>query len=243
MRTPWVVSVASTEPSAGWREYAVRLRGVLDTVAERITELYRAPLEWHDGDLTIARWRDTDEIAAEILRRRNRDHGGLWEELGATGVVAGQLRGADRPIVDLLWSAGGDDRKRLKFTVTVTFDTAEPQRGQARPLAEHPVGWLVLLLSSVAASAGATQATLNCPPLGDALMDERWPPPAVDALTLVPHGVDTRLLPPMLRAYPCPVGYPDGVVVAADLVRATEEPRWLVPDMMALDELIGGTAP
>lgn len=247
MRYQWGFSTGSAVPSSSLRAYAVRLRTVLDTVSARIAEQYGAPLEWHGEDMNVDQWRDIDQIEEELTRQITRDDAGrLWEELGTRGVVLGRLPGATEHMMGVHWHAGSRESSTVpsRFGVWATVYTKKPELGDGRLFVEHPLDWLILLLCDVARSAQATTANLNYDPVTDAIVeffmeqDSNADSPEADALTLVPDGIDPALLPPSLTAYPCPIGYPNGTVVAVDLQQATDNPESLVPDLISLGKLL-----
>jgi len=235
MRQDWTLNLASRQAVEVWHGEARRLRGLLDVVSECVTAEYQAPLVWRDEDLSVEQWRDLDEIVAEMERQQLRDDfGKIMKGGGATGVVQGYRNDLPREMTNVLWTAGSDE---WPFSAAADFYTKDLAGGHARPFADHSVDWLVRLLSASAAAVSAEEGRIYTGPLIDALIDERMEA-AVGALTLAPHGIDPAALPASITAYPCPVGYPDGQILVADLERVTNDPASLVNDLLAIDDAL-----
>jgi hypothetical protein len=154
---------------------------------------------------------------------------------GASGTVQGYRDDAPEPMVNAMWHAGSDDD--WPFNGVITFYVGDPAAGVTLPLPDHPIDWLVRLVSAASAAVAADQARIETVPLADELMDARFDS-VVGALTLAPHGIDLDVLPASVSVRPCPVGYPDGAVLVADLQQVTTDPAALVDDLLVLDDAL-----
>lgn len=233
----WTMVVPSKQVvEGGWAGEARRLRSFLDVVSECMRPVYREPVVWCDEDLTVEQWRDLAEVTAEIERQRLRDDEDRIVEGGRSGgAVVAYREGAAKSMIGNLWNVGGDGE--WKFNAALTFRTGDPVAGRAFPLGDHPVEWLVRLLSASSASVGAEESRIETNPMADELIDARYES-IVGELTLAANGIGDAVLPDSVTAYPCPVGYPNGVVLVADLERAASDPASLVDDLLTVDDLI-----
>jgi hypothetical protein len=199
---------------------------------------YSEPLIWRSATMTAEQWQDLDAITAEILDGQIRDETpeqNLMAGAGATGLVQGYRGQLPNMAVASTWSVGSE---RSPFNNILNFNDREPDKGNARRLNEHEPAWLVRLLCEAAAAVGADQAKIKDGMLDDEVADVReeasW---HVGALTLFPEGIGDAELPESITAYPCPSGYPDGVVLVADLDKVIDEPESLVPDLLRVHDL------
>src|SRR6266545_1458297 len=236
MHDRWRLHVASRERVGVWHGEARRLRAVLDAISACVGEEYGAPLDWRNESMSADQWSSLDEIAAELERERLRDdEGEVMQGGGSTNVIQGYRDAAPKAMTNALASVGADDD--WPFVCNTTFYTRETEQGGARLLHEHPVDWLVRLLCEAADPVRADQARITTTSLQGELLDARETT-NVGALTLAPHGINTAAMPARVQAHPCPVGYPDGVVLVADLQRVANDPASLVDDLLAVDDLL-----
>ncbi|GAB4001632.1 hypothetical protein GCM10029992_37680 [Glycomyces albus] len=231
-----LVTSSDTRVENGLSGEARRLRSQLDAISERIEAEYGAPLTWRSEDMSAEQWRDLDAIGTEIEANRLRDDdGNLMPGGSAGGSVQGYLDGYPDFMASGGWSVGGDE---AAFDHVLEFRAADPTRGDARPLNEHDPDFLVALLCAAAAAVDADEATIRYGKLEDTLADAReeasW---YTGALTLFSTGIRDAELPDSITAYPCPVGYPDGTVLVADLDRVISDYETLVPDLLRVHDL------
>ena len=234
----WKLVTSSQEQVDGWEAEAARLRRQLDAITACMATEYSEPLIWRSETMTAEQWQNLDSITAEILAERIRDEmpeQNLMAGAGATGLVQGYRGQLPNLAVASVWSVGSD---RSPFNNILNFNDLEPDKGNARRLNEHEPAWLVRLLCEAAAAVGADEAKVKHGDLDDELADVReeasW---HVGALTLFPNGIGEAELPESITAYPCPSGYPDGVVLVADLDRVITDPESLIPDLLRVHDL------
>ncbi|MCH7229986.1 hypothetical protein L0U85_03800 [Glycomyces sp. L485] len=233
----WALVTSSDKHAQdGWRGEARRLRSQLDAIADRIGAEYETPLTWRSENMSAAQWSDLDAVTAVIEANRLRDDdGNLMPGGSAGGGIQGYLDDYPEFMVSGGWSVGGDE---TGFNHVLEFHASNPARGEARPLNEHSPEFLVELLCAAAAAVDADEATIRYGRLEDELADAReeaaW---YIGALTLFPNGIGEAELPGSIWTYPCPAGYPDGVVLVADLERVVSDYEALVPDLLRVHDL------
>ena len=236
----WTLQVISKEPIDSWEEAARVLRGLLDAVGSAVAREYGASPSWSNEDMGAEAWQDLDRITANVLDLRHRDEEGrLWEELGSSGIVQGYLPGHGRALVNLRYTLRSN---RNSAQCHIEF-WAAGRDAVARPLDRHPPEWLVYLACSVGAAVRADQVRVYTRSLSRALRTadpKAWF--SLGAVSLAPSGLDTSGLPASLTAYDCPMGYPQGTVVVADLRRVVDDPASLVGDLLVLDDALARAA-
>lgn len=236
MSVSWKLNVASPQPLDGWYGEAQRLQNVLDTVSRQVEIEYGFVLLWRNEDLTTERWQDTDTLATYLKNEELRDDfGKLMVGAGSNCVVQGYRQENTDASTNALVTAG--TKGEWTFVCTVTFYAGDTACGMFRTLPGHRPEWLVRLLCEVAHAAHATIARIRISSLSKPLRRAR-PGYNVGVLTLAPHGVDVTALPVSITAHPCPVGYPDGLVLAADLDLLAADPAALVDDLLVVDDLL-----
>ncbi|MGH3735884.1 MAG: hypothetical protein ACRDT6_09725 [Micromonosporaceae bacterium] len=226
----WAVDVAAPGPTTSWQDPAQRLVRVLRQLEELLPDEYTAPVTWWtagDGD---APWRDVETVAKIMERARTNSDA----ETGARGVLHGYLDSdrSDTPLVDVPWTAGLTDRV---FSCTVRFNP----RGGARSLARHHPEWVIRLLRSTVAAAGATVGRIVTSNwlkederrMGWGVPLEQMVPFWLGEVTYLVRPVDPGSLPASLVAHPGA----DGTVVAlADLSATVTVPTEVVDDALTL---------
>jgi hypothetical protein len=221
--------LASRKKLDDWSEEARRLRGLLDTVSTVFDAEYGSPLKWHDEDMNAEQWSDVSQIAALMIAERLTDDAGrIMKRGGASSVVQGYRVDDGEYVVNARWMAGGG--KDYVFTCVFYFETP-------RPLNEHEVPWLVSLMNGASAAVEASDAQILTTGLTDELVDAELYA-SVGALTLIPHKIDTSVLPPSIATYPGPGNHPDSLVAALDLDKAVLEPHSVMPDVQLIAGLL-----
>jgi hypothetical protein len=229
--------VGSRQPAELWRGEVRRLRRLLDVMSDAVQEQYGGPLTWRSEDLSAEQWRDPGQVAAKMERKQLRDDfGKVMTGGGARGVVQGYRDDLAESMTSAMWKVGAVDG-RYPFQCNNKFWAGDLDKGYALGLYEHPVDWLVRLLCTSAVAISGDSGRIYTTQLLDAIIDER-PEANVGALTLVPNSIDPATLPASITAYPCPVGYPDGVVLVADPERVVNDPESLVGDLLAVDDTL-----
>jgi hypothetical protein len=223
-----MLDVFSTEPVDRWPDAARRLLGILDAVSTQLGREYGEPLRWRTGDRPggAQDWDDHETVAAVMARQAG-------AATGTRGSVQGYLGNRTANMANCGWVANEDG---MTFGANVDFYAEYPDDG-ARTLAAHPVERLLWLLSAAAVAARATQARIHTRSVYQLLTSAR-PDTDVGVLTLVPERFAAAGLPPGITVYPCPVGYPDSVIVAADLERVATDALSIVDDLLLLDDLL-----
>lgn len=233
----WTLVTSSWKAVDGWPAEAARLRSQLDAINACIADEYGEPLVWQSPTMTAEQWSDSQAITDEIMRVRIRDETpeqNLMPGAGARGVVQGYRDGFAKFMIASGWGVGGDG---CQFNNVLNFSDRTPSEGHARKLNEHSPEWLVNLLCSAATAVDASEATIRYGDLEDELAEASEEAASrIGALTLLPNGIDGAELPDSITAHPCPVGYPDGIVLVADLDRVVNDYEALVPDLLRIHD-------
>jgi hypothetical protein len=225
----WTLVVSSRHHVDGFLAEANRLRALLDAVSDAAKVQYGRPLTWRGQRTAAEQWADPAAIATLMESWQLADDAGkTMKGGGATGVVQGYEAGAQKAMVNAMWSAGGDGD--WPFTCSLRFYGGEP-------LQEYPVEWLVTLLNTASAAVLADEATIETGQLAGKLMDARLDN-RVGVLTLFPHKIDRSALPGSVTVHAGPAQQPHAIVVVADLKRSIDNPAAMVDDLLLVDDLL-----
>lgn len=233
----WTMVVSSKQViDGGWAGEAQRLRSFLDVVSTCLETEYHESVAWGNDVLSVEQWNDLNKLTAEIERQRLRNDDGSLFTGGSSGSVVVARRGeALESMANNLWNVGGDGE--WQFNSAITFYDYDFKAGEAKPLLEHPTAWLVHLISAASASVGAVEGRIDTDELMDEMLEVREVFD-VGGLTLAPNGIGDAKLPASITAYPCPVGYPNGLVLVADMDRLVNDPASLVDDLLAVNDIL-----
>jgi hypothetical protein len=236
----WSMTIWSDDPTDRWHGEARRLRATLNAISSAVLSLYGEPLTWRSETLDADGWRDVDRLAAHLEERQLRDDvGTVMKGGGANGTVQGFLGDRLQSMTNMQYGAGAQP---TPFHCTVSFYARESARG-ARPINEHPVAWLVQLLAETSQATGdnVSLARIETTRLPRFLTRTR-PHADIGALTLAPATVNPTALPASVTVHPCP-GWPDRVVLVADLTRVVNDPESLVADLIAAEDAMNQAVP
>jgi hypothetical protein len=235
----WRMTIWSDDRTDLWHGEARRLRATLNAISACVHAHYGEPLTWRSETLDADGWRDLDSLAAHLDSHQLRDDvGKIMRGGGANGTVQGYLGDRAQNMTNMQWGAGSDQNP---FHCTVHFYARESIRG-ARPLNEHPAGWLVQLLAETAQATGSVSLARIQTTRLPKLLYRASPEAMIGVLTLAPASVDTAALPATVAVYPCP-GRPDRVVLVANLNQATSDPESVVADLIAAERAINQVVP
>jgi hypothetical protein len=225
----WTLVLSSRTHVDGWLEEARRLRALLDAVSAAVEAEYGTPLSWRNQDTTVEQWLDVNAIAAFMEAEQLRDDAGkIMKGGGASSLVLGYQPGAAKRMVNAMWTVGADGD--WPFNCVLDFDGV-------RPLHEHSLEWLVELLNTTNAAVHGYTGRIETDRLANELMDARFEHRIGD-LTIIQHNIDVTELPDSVTVFPGPAHNPDAIVVVADLEKAAEDPKAVVPDLLKVDDLI-----
>jgi len=236
----WRLLVINDRDNDGWGEPAQKFVAFLTALSSAVAEVYGTGLIWHGPDMPDGGWLDPQRIERGFAEDKTRDEAGkALAYIPSWVVVQGFLdRGEhtdfseDKWLVNVSGTAGGEP-----VDGTISVNAQFYVRKSARQLIDHDPDWLVSLLCRVAAAVSATRGRITTDGFLDAEVDADVVTPegiGTGALSLAPHGVSLDPWPASLTAYPCPVGYPDGQVIVADLARFATDPASLIPDLATL---------
>jgi hypothetical protein len=238
----WDLVVIDDRDVQGWAQPAEQFTQFLKALSRAVTESYGMGLAWHGPDLPDDDWLDPAQIERLFVEHRPRyEDGRLLTYVPSGVVVHGFLdRGPNTDFSDenqfvrVYGTAAGESDECGDGGLSINAVFAA--RKGAMPLNEHRMEWLIGLLCSVGAAVTATRGRITTDGYLDATVDaDVTGTITVGGLTLAPRGVDLEPWPSSLTPYPCPVGYPDGQVIVADLGLLVNDPGSLIPDLLSLN--------
>jgi len=244
----WDLLVINDHENDGWAEPAQKFVAFLIALSDAVAESYGTGLLWHGPDMPDGDWLDPQRIERGFAEDKYRDESGkVLTYIPSWVVVQGFLdRGEhtdfseDKWLVNVSGTAGGEP-----VDGTINVNAQFYVRKTARRLIDHDLDWLIGMLCRVADAVSATRGRISTDGFIDAEVDADVVTPegiGTGALSLAPHGVNVDPWPTSLTVFPCPVGYPGGQVVVADLERFTTDPASLIPDLAMLTDALTADA-